>query len=89
LAVEIGVREQTDIVGRPALEREAVGEEDLGYHPLAFHVLQPQVRIPLSRGVEAGTQPSVFRCPGRFLRLRPFVEDTQIGLLDVVPVVAP
>ena len=47
LPVELGVGECADVVGRPRLEGQPVGEQHLGHDALALHVLQAEVRVPL------------------------------------------
>ena len=89
LAVELGVGERADVVGRPRLEGQPVGEQDLGHHTLALDVLQAEIRVPLRGRLQARAEISALGRSGRLLGPHPLVEDVEILLLDVVPIVAP
>ncbi len=83
LPVELGPAEVA-VVPRSRLEGKAVGEQHLGHDPLALHVLQAELGVPLRRGIEPRLDAPRQRRP--LLRPDPLVEDGEVPLLHVVPV---
>ena len=86
LTIHVRISREADALARCGVKWQPIGEENLGHHPLAFHVVEPPVRVPLRRGVDTRAEAARFGCSRFLLCLRPPVEEVQVPLLDVVAV---